>query len=89
MKKLIFITVLLTFVVLQQGCSFSVNGGIDTEAYWPNMRTAKGGSFGDPAGSRREATRSTTGHIRNNDGNGTDAFLRNFFDTSSRVKMAK
>jgi outer membrane lipopolysaccharide assembly protein LptE/RlpB len=87
MKKSLIIAVVLALVVLQQGCSFSVNGGIDTEAYWPNMRTKSGGSFGDPAGSRHEATRATRSHIRNNDGNGTDAFLRNFFDTSSDINM--
>ena len=84
MRKSIFITVLLALVVLQQGCSIhgSIGGGV--EAYYPTMKTKAGGTFGDPEKSRHEATRSTVGHVRNNDGgeesgNKVDAALRRFF----------
>jgi len=81
MKKII----LTLFIVLAvQGCSVSFTGGVAADAFYPNMTTAKGGSFGDPDTSRREATRPTTSHMRNNDS--TSAWLSKFFDTSPRPK---
>ena len=79
-------TIILTIfcALLIQGCSLSISGGLSTEAYYPDIRTAKGGGFGDPAKSRHEVTRPSTSHVRNNDGNNgnkVDAALRKFFNT--------
>jgi hypothetical protein len=49
---------------------------------YPNIKTAKGGSLVDPHESRRETTKPTTSHMRNNDGgNSVDEALRKFFKT--------
>ena len=79
MKKLVLILICALFI---QGCSLSFSGGVAADAFYPEAKTAKGGSFGDPHASRREATRPTTGHMRNNEsGNSVDAALRKFFNT--------
>ena len=76
MKKVTIIAVLLFLTILQQGCSLSVGLNADSEAYWPNMKTKGGGSFGDPSMSRHEAMRPSRGSTRNNDGgNKVDAFF--------------
>ncbi len=80
MKKLMLIAVL--GMIALQGCSWSVSGGVGAEMYYPDVRTKEGGGFGDPDRSRHEVTRSTTSHVRNNDGgNDVDAALRRFFKT--------
>ena len=63
------------------GCSLGLSGGITMNGYYPDVRTKTGGGFGDPAKSRHESVSPTTSHIRNNDGNSVDRFLKNFFDT--------
>ncbi len=79
MKRIIIIAVVVC--MLLQGCSWSVSGGVGAEMYYPDIRTKTGG-FGDPDRSRHEVTRSTTSHVRNNDGgNDVDAALRRFFKT--------
>ena len=81
MKKLILTLIL---VLLLQGCSMSVTGGVGFDAFYPEGKTAKGGSFGDPAESRRQKTAPTTGHMRNNEGNAVDRWLFKHLDTSPR-----
>ena len=72
----------LVMIMFLQGCSISFSGGVAADAFYPEAKTSKGGSFGDPHASRREATRPTTSHMRNNDGgNSVDEALRKFFNT--------
>jgi hypothetical protein len=81
MRNLLIVALLLALIVCQ-GCSISFTGGVAADAFYPEAQTAKGGSFGDPHASRREATRPTTSHMRNNDGgNSVDEALRKFFNT--------
>jgi predicted small secreted protein len=83
MKNLIIIALLLVLILLQ-GCSVSASIGVGADIYYPEGKTAKGGSFGDPSESRRQKTAPTTGHMRNNDdstGNKVDEALRKFFKT--------
>lgn len=79
------VSFLMVFVVLAGlmlgGCSLGLSGGITMNGYYPDIRTKSGGGFGDPAKSRHESVSPTTSHIRNNDGNSVDRFLKNFFDT--------
>lgn len=80
MKTLILIAALFT-----GGCSMSVTGGWSADAFYPDIRTAKGGGLGDPDKSRHETTRPSTSHVRNNDGgNAVDRWLFKKFDTSTR-----
>jgi hypothetical protein len=55
------------------------------DGYYPEGKTAKGGSFGDPAMSRRESMGPATGQIRNNQ-NSTDRFLYRITGQSNKIK---
>ena len=82
MSKTMLIVV-ITVIMLLSGCSVSLTGGVSADAFYPDIKTKDGGGFGDPSLSRHETTRPSTSHVRNNDGNATDKFLRRFFDTSA------
>jgi hypothetical protein len=80
----VMIMTIVAVLIMVNGCSVSVSGGVSSDWFYPDIRTKDGGGFGDPATSRHETTRATTSHIRNNDGasgNKVDAALRNFFKT--------
>lgn len=74
----------LSAILLLSGCSLSVSGGVATDWFYPDVRTKTGGGFGDPAKSRHETTRATTSHMRNNDGNAVDKWLRR--NVSDKIK---
>lgn len=61
-----FPALVLCLCLLLGGCKVGVGVGADAEAFWPNIKTAKGGEFGDPTGSREQSTQHTTGMARNN-----------------------
>jgi len=71
------------------GCSVGISGGITMDGYYPDIRTKTGGGFGDPARSRHESVHPATSHVRNNDGNSVDRFLKKFFDTSPNKLSAR
>lgn len=76
----------LVMVMFLNGCSVSFTGGVAADAFYPEMRTAKGGSFSDPHASRREATRPTTSHMRNNEQNAVDRFLYRLAGQDQKIK---
>ena len=64
----IAITIAVVLVILFfSGCKAGAGIGIDGELFWPNIKTAKGGAFGDPDESRKHSTQHTTGMARNNE----------------------
>jgi len=88
-KAVAFLVFMSLVAGMIQGCSVGISGGITMDGYYPDVKTAKGGGFGDPAASRHESVRPTTSHIRNNDGNSVDRFLKNFFDTNPKMSASR
>lgn len=60
--KVLFVLLSLCF----GGCNAGIGVGMDGSIYWPEIRTSKGGQFGDPAPSREQSTMHTTDMKRNN-----------------------
>lgn len=48
------------------GCKAGIGLGLDGSIYYPEIRTSKGGQFGDPAPSREQSTQHTIDIGRNN-----------------------
>lgn len=65
-KRIGFFLLLLFALSMFGGCKAGVGVGLDGEVFYPEIQTSKGGSFGDPTGSREQSTQHTTGMARNN-----------------------
>lgn len=61
LKAIVFL-----MIVVLSGCHVGAGVGADFSAYWPEIKTAKGGEFGDPDESRKQTTQHTVGIASHN-----------------------